>query len=255
MQYREENGLKWLEFDLLADIKSLRHAIFLRHGGISQGPFASLNVSTNCGDKQEHVQFNLNKICKHFQQQIHYPLKLHWAKQCHGKEISHVSSVSSQILTNCDALMTAVPGVALMINHADCQAAIFYDPLNQAIANVHAGWRGNVLNIYEETIQAMRHTFGTHPSNLLVCISPSLGPAEAEFINYTQELPYHFWEFQITPTYFDFWAISEYQLQRAGILPHHIEIARISTYADEKNYFSYRRDQLTGRHGTCVTLI
>ena len=112
-----------------------------------------------------------------------------------------------------------------------------------------------MANIYREAIQAMQQTFGSHPSELLVCISPSLGPEEAEFIHYQSELPEEFWSFQVRPTDFDFWSISEYQLQAEGILPHHIEVARLSTYANAKDFFSYRRDKTTGRHAACITLL
>ena len=123
------------------------------------------------------------------------------------------------------------------MKYADCQIALIYDPVNHAAANIHSGWRGSVANIFQEAILGMQQNYGSHPSNLLVCISPSLGPDEAEFIHYRKELPEPFWDYQVRPTYFDFWSITEAQLQAAGILPHHIEIARISTHANSKDFF------------------
>jgi YfiH family protein len=152
-----------------------------------------------------------------------------------------------------DALITLCPGVGLMINHADCQAAIIYDPIHHAIANVHSGWRGSIQDIYAETIQMMQHIYHSKPQDLLVGISPSLGPDDAQFVKYREELPETFWEFQKTLYYFDFWAISTMQLTRCGVLPHHIEVAGISTYSHPEDYFSYRRGA-AGRHGTIVAL-
>ncbi len=116
-----------------------------------------------------------------------------------------------------------------MIRHADCQATIFYDPEHNAIANVHCGWRGNVQNIYRATAFEMRKTFSSKPENILVGISPSLGPEKSEFINYRKEFPESFLPYEIKPTYFDLWAISRMQLEASGILPHHIEVASICT--------------------------
>ena len=141
-----------------------------------------------------------------------------------------------------------------MVRHADCQAAIFYDPKNKAVANVHSGWRGNVKNIYRSTIQKMRRVFGSKPADLLVCISPSLGPDCAEFIHYKAEFPEDFWAFQIKPYYFNLWAIARYQLELSGILPHHIEIAEICTNTEVEDYFSYRREKVSGRHATLAML-
>lgn len=255
MQRKKEGALEWLEFDLLTDIPHLKHAVFLRHGGHSKGPYKSLNASFMVGDDEGDVKANIEVVRSFFQSGVSVPCKLFWGRQCHESKIALITEESSQESNGVDALATTIPGSVLMIRHADCQAAIFYDPINNAIANVHAGWRGSVQNIYATTIQFMEKTFGSKPANLLVCISPSLGPDDAEFIHYTQELPQEFWNFQVRPTYFDFWAISRHQLQEAGVLPHHIEIASISTYANPRDYFSYRQEKISGRHATCVALV
>lgn len=255
MQRRKQNGLEWLEFDLLSDIPKVKHALFLRQGGCSQGQFASLNAGFYVGDKIEDVISNICRIEEQLKSECPAWLGYAWGRADHGKSIAHIHQHSSQEQINFDGLITDAHGVTLMMKHADCQVALIYDPKHHAAANVHAGWRGSVANIYREAILAMKQAFGSHPADLLVCISPSLGPEEAEFIHYRSELPEEFWSFQIRPNYFDFWSISEYQLQASGILPHHIEVARISTYANRHDFFSYRRDKTTGRHAACITLI
>lgn len=255
MRRLKHNGIEWLEFDLLAKTNHLKHATFLKHGGISVSPFDSLNTSFDVGDHPQCVSRNLELIQEIFQIGSSFPVKLMWAKQSHGKQTQQVDWTSNQETMDCDALMTNVKGLILLIKHADCQAAIFYDPKNQAIANAHAGWRGSVQNIYAQTIESMRNNFGTDPKDLLVCISPSLGPQDAEFIHYRKELPKKFWKFQIRPNYFDFWRISAFQLQEAGVLPEHIEISRISPYSSSSDYFSYRRQRITGRQATCILLL
>lgn len=140
------------------------------------------------------------------------------------------------------------------MRHADCQAALLYDPVQKAIGNVHCGWRGSILNIYEEVVMQMNALYGSQPRDILVCISPSLGPMAAEFIHFKKELPESFWKYQVKPTYFDFWEISKRQLLEVGILEKNIEIAGMCTYTNQKDFFSYRRNKLTGHHGTCIAL-
>jgi len=100
----------------------------------------------------------------------------------------------------------------------------------------------------------MKNKYGSRVDNIHVCISPSLGPHDAEFLNYQNELPPSFWEYQIKPYYFDLWGISKDQLLQAGILEHHIQIAGISTLSNPEDYFSYRREKVSGRHGTFAVM-
>lgn len=256
MQRKRVGSLEWLEFDLLADCPRVKHAVFLRSGGYSEGVFASLNTALYVGDRPDHVHANLQLIQKQLEQEVPHWQKMTSGRGTHGKNIAEVTSHSQEEILDCDGLMSASYGISLMMRHADCQIALLYDPQRHVIANIHAGWRGSVLNIYGEAIQKMQHLFGSHPADLLVCIGPSLCPETSEFIHYRTELPEEFWAFQIKPFYFDFWAINESQLRKAGILPHHLEIARISTYTNANDYFSFRRDQKrTGRNATCITLL
>lgn len=248
MRRNEKNGIHWLEFDLLSEIPNLKHAVFLRHGGASEGPYASLNLAEHVGDNPEQVAINIRKI-----ENLIPISKWVSSKQNHGITINQIDPASKAL--EGDALTTTFPQLALMIHHADCQAAIIYDPRHRAIANVHCGWRGNVQNIYAEVIAYMKKTYHSNPKDLLVCISPSLGPQHSQFVNYRKELPEPFWDFQTKPEYFDLWAISEWQLKNVGVLPSHIEIASICTYANPKDYFSFRRDKITGRHATVVAII
>lgn len=254
LKFNKDN-VQWLEFELLADIPHLKHAVFLRHGGHSEEPFNSLNLSYDNGDRGEDVKRNIENVQNILQSNVSSPIQLFWSVQSHGTNIAFIEPHSPQVCQHIDALGTNHPHLALMIKHADCQAAIFYDTKNHFVMNVHAGWRGNVQNIYAKAIEYMKKKVGSNPSEILVGISPSLGPDDAEFINFGTEFPQELWAFQTRPTYFDLWSISEFQLQQAGILPHHIEIARISTFSNSVDYFSYRRKNLTGRHGTFAMLL
>jgi polyphenol oxidase len=254
MLQKTKNKISWLEFEQLKELgQDIVHGSFLRHGGTSLGPYSTLNISYAVGDKEEHVDENRSRVLKILKKREKI-ISLVTAEQVHKDEIFCVTKKESFEAASCDALITQVPGAVLMIKHADCQAAILYDPMKKALAVVHSGWKGSCLNIYKKTILHMREKFGSRPDDILVSISPSLGPEASEFKNFKEELPEEFWDFQIKPFYFDFWAISDWQLKAAAILPHHIEIAKVCTYSNKEDFYSYRRERVTGRLATCAML-
>jgi len=155
----------------------------------------------------------------------------------------------------CDGLVTDKQGVGLLIKHADCQATIFYDPIQKVIGAVHAGWRGQVQNIYQEAVGQLGKLYGCKPENLVVGVSPSLGPCCAQFIHYETELPANFWEHQVKPLYFDLWEIARRQLIKAGVLGGHIQVAEICTCCNPNDFFSYRRDKVKGRNQSTVIMV
>ncbi len=73
-----------------------------------------------------------------------------------------------------DALITATPGLALVIKTADCLPILLFDPKTRALGAVHAGWRGTVRRIAEKTVGAMRAQYGAEPSRLLAVIGPGI---------------------------------------------------------------------------------
>jgi len=244
---RHTNGtLSWLTFDLFAPFPRFAHGVFLRHGGVSTGNFHSLNFGDVQGDLLENVEANRQKALDALN--IFHYCQL-W--QHHGNQIIQAMPATR---AHGDALTTNQQDLGLVILHADCQATLFYDPTHHAFSNVHCGWQGSVQNIYKETVEAMCALYGSKPENLLVGISPSLGPNASEFINFKKELPQSFYPFQFKSNYFNFWQISRWQLMECGILSHHIEIAEICTYANPADFFSYRRMKVSGRHATIAVL-
>jgi len=247
MLRKKRGSLEWLEFHLFQEFPDLKHAVFLRHGGVSEGPFTSLNAGGGTGDDEEKIKLNRAKMRKHLGCKT-----LVSGKQVHAIQVALAPLENEQ--EECDGLITQAQGTGLFIKHADCQAVIFYDPIEKALGCVHAGWRGNIQNIYGEALGKMRQAFGSKPENIFVGISPSLGPCCGEFIHYEKEIPHQFWPFQIRPLYFDLWEMARSQLLQAGILPHHLEIAPICTCCNPADFYSYRRDKTTGRNATVVCL-
>lgn len=230
-------------------------AMFNRHGGISKGLYASLNVGDNVGDRDGAVLQNRFLVKKNLA--IDYVLR---AKQIHGSEIYCLTEPLTKDLEveGSDALITDQAGVGLMIQQADCQAVLLFDSVREVIAAVHCGWRGSVQNILGRVVATMTNTYGTVPADIQALISPSLGPCCAEFINYQRELPEQFYPFMVGDKYFDFWGISRRQLQDAGVPEQRISAAEICTCCSDA-YFSYRRASRvsqgqTGRNCSVIVL-
>lgn len=249
MDYKNRK-LEWLEFDLLEPYPHIIHGVFMRHGGTSEGPFSSLNLSDRVGDHPDSLKANRETVRK----ATELP-RIIYANQNHGAIVQRIRiGKNDEKIPVADALFTTEKNLGLAVTHADCQAAIFYDPVHEAVGVAHAGWKGIAQDIYGRMVETMNREIGTQAQNLIVCISPSLGPDHAEHKNYRQELPQEFWECQTKPNYFDFWEISKRQLARAGILEKNIEIAGQCTFCEKESYFSYRREKETGRNATIVAL-
>ncbi|MGW8287309.1 MAG: peptidoglycan editing factor PgeF [Desulfobulbales bacterium] len=226
------------------------HGVFNRLGGVSAAPWNSQNVSFRLGDKPEHVRANRKGIKKRLGCD-----RLVSAKQVHESQVFIVKEKPENDLEvdGFDALITDVAGVGLMIQQADCQAVMLFDPVNMAVGIAHVGWRGSVADIIFKTVSAMHLRYNTNAANLTAAISPSLGPCCAEFIHYRHELPKSFHDYQVKPNYFDFWAISHDQLCAVGVKSENIHSPNICTSCN-KNYFSYRREKKTGRCASVIGL-
>ena len=231
------------------------YGMFDRHGGMSTGLYASLNVGDHVGDQETAVQENRRRV-----KAISAIPHLLFAKQVHGTKIFCLTEplLADKEVEAVDALITDLSGVGLMIQQADCQAVLLFDPVREVIAAVHCGWRGSVQGILGRVIQVMVENYKTVPADLQAIISPSLGPCCGQFVNYRQELPAEFQRFMVRDNYFDFWQITRYQLMRAGMSEQRIKSAEICTCCSD-DYFSYRRasrlsDGLTGRNCSVIAL-
>jgi hypothetical protein len=231
------------------------YEMFDRQGGVSTGIFTSLNVGVYVGDDEEAVQENRRKV----RESLGVPLLLS-AKQVHGTGIYCLTEplVENTEIDDVDALVTDLSDVGLMIQQADCQAVLLFDPVKAVIAAIHCGWRGSVQGILAKVITIMVENYGTVQADLQAVISPSLGPCCAEFVNYHRELPEEFHQFMVRDNHFDFWQISRFQLMNAGVSARNIETTAICTCCSD-NYFSYRRATrlsggVTGRNCSVISL-
>ena len=232
-----------------------RYGLFARHGGTSDGPYDSLNVGVYVGDQPKTVAINRQRIQKAMQ--VAAVLS---ARQVHGQGIYCLTEPldEDQEIDGVDALVTDIPDVGLMIQQADCQAVLLFDPKQAVIAAIHCGWRGSVEQIVPKTIEVMARNYGTAATDLQAVISPSLGPCCAEFVNHKRELPPDFRQFMVRDNHFDFWQVTQTQLVKAGVALPHIRTAGQCTCCSE-DYFSYRRTTRqgggpTGRNCSVIAL-
>lgn len=226
MIQKKKGSLEWLEFELLQAFPEVVHGVFLK--------------------PLDFLAPEASELAKE-----HFGLEWLVSKsQVHSARVEPSDSLQIE----CDGILTDRVGEGLLIRHADCQAALFYDPVKKVVGNIHCGWRGSVQNIYKEAVTKLRSLFGSKPTDLHVCISPSLGPDNAEFKHFEMELPKSFHKYQVRPTYFDFWQLAKDQLMEEGIPEKQIEVASICTFAGKEDFFSHRRDTKRGRHGTVIAL-
>ncbi len=252
----DHNGVTYLRFHGLENVDSVSHAVFTRKGGLSRGLYSSLNSSFGVGDKPEWVEGNRRMI-----QKTLGAGELVFCRQVHGTDVRIVSAFPDDraqkrkgIPPVADALVTNVPGQFLVIQVADCQPVMVYDPVRKVVANIHSGWRGSIRNVIGRTVQIMAETFGSAENDLLAGIGPSLGPCCAEFVNYRSEIPRPFWVYKTKNNHFDFWALSRDQLLTAGLVREHIYSSNLCTRCRTDLFYSYRGEGKTGRFAAVIGL-
>jgi YfiH family protein len=135
-----------------------------------------------------------------------------------------------------DSIITNAKNVGLIIRHADCQAALFYDPVKEVIAAVHAGYKGQAQFIYTHTIKKMTDQFGSLPKDIGVAISAGLGIKHSEFINYRNEFPIKLHKYN-QDGFMDLKKMALDELRAAGLLKEHIDIDPRCSYEEEALFY------------------
>lgn len=256
-------ALKPLTFDHLNAFPGLVHGIFSRAGGYSKDAFSGLNVGLGTGDDPDIVNQNRVRVLSSLDL-----TRVLFLNQVHGTDIAVIKSekdaagavwegqgAAPSKIFKADAAVTNRKDLGLVIQVADCQAVVLYDPEKEVIANVHSGWRGSVDDILGRCINAMVTQFGCTPASIRAGIGPSLGPCCAQFINYKQEIPNALWKYKDKDRpYFDFWQISRDQLGAHGVLDEHIETMGLCTRCRTDLFYSFRANKVTGRFAAVIAL-
>ena len=255
--------MAYYQFEGLQD-DTVQHGVFTRLGGVSKGCYASLNLSRSTGDTAEAVQANRNRMNDVFNLKYEDTLTS-WL--VHGNAVRVVDWADrSQNDVHADAMVTNTPGLALTLRFADCVPVLFHDPVKKAIGIAHAGWRGYVVKVMAETVQAMQQAYGSRPQDIVACVGPSIGPSAfevgedvAEQIQSAVHAPIIQRQDAngqpLAKPKVDLWRAAHAQLHEAGLDPNHIEIAALCTASNTHEWFSHRAEQgRTGRFGAMVML-
>lgn len=165
-----------------------------------------------------------------------------------------------------DAMITRAVNVPLMTLAADCLPLLMYDPVQGAVAAVHAGWRSTVVDIAGETVRAMEREFGTNPADILAFLGPAIGvccnevgpEVTAAWREIASDLG-PMTELAVTrpavKEHFDVPRANALLLQRAGVQPDHMDVSNICTKCNLDDWFSHRgQGAATGRQGGVIML-
>ena len=149
----------------------IRHGFSTRLGGVSLGPFGSMNLARNVGDEPEAVAENHRRLAA----AVGYdPSRLYESSQVHGARALRVdgADVLATRSEEADALVTATAGAAVAVRVADCVPVLLAAPGRSAVAAAHAGWRGVVGRVIAAAVEAM----GVAPDALRAAVGPCIGP-------------------------------------------------------------------------------
>ena len=176
----EENTdyVPYLEYPMLKNTRSVRHGFSTRLGGVSEGYYASMNLSFDRGDKKEAVAENFRRIGEALGVRCE---DMVLSRQTHTTNVRIVTDTDrgkgitrERDYTDVDGLVTNVPGICLVTSYADCVPLFFVDPVKKVIGLSHSGWRGTVGKIGRKTVELMHERFGSDPADILAAVGPSV---------------------------------------------------------------------------------
>ncbi len=235
---------------LRVNLLPVPHGFFTRRGGVSTGPFASLNCSLSSRDAREAVMENRGRVADAVGVAR---MNLLGCTQVHGIEVAHVETGwEPGNGPRADAMVTSRRGLALGIVTADCAPLLFADREAGVAGAAHAGWRGAVAGIIEATLAAMVK-LGARADRIFAAVGPCIGQASYEvaadlrdavlardqadaryFADGTREAR---WQFDL-PGY------CAARLRAEGVAD--VAMTGVDTLADEERFFSHRRRTLAG---------
>lgn len=253
--FREiEKEVPYLEYPLLTDTKIVRHGFSTRLGGVSQGCYASMNLSFTRGDDEAAVRENYHRIAKSIgvkcenmvlSQQTHTTNVRVVTEKDKGKGI-----VKPLDYTDVDGMVTNIHGICLVTFYADCVPLYFVDPVQKAIGLSHSGWRGTVGKIGKETIRKMEEQYGSDPKDILAAVGPSICKdcyevSEDVILEFQKNFKERYWKdlfyrkengkYQL-----DLWKANEIIFKESGILPEHIAVTNVCTHCNSEILYSHR---------------
>lgn len=222
-----------------------------RVGGVSLPPWNSLNLGAHCGDNLAHVEENRRRVYEN----AHFPSKPVWLEQVHGKTVLKLTG-EPYTDKRADASYSATPGTVCAVMTADCLPVLFCNKSGTEVAAAHAGWRGLCEGVLEETVAC----FQDAPQNIIAWLGPAIGPDAFEVGPEVREA-FMAKDAQAERAFrpsADKYIANIYQLARQRLA--NVGVTQLyggdrCTFSEEDDFFSYRRDRITGRMASFIWLI
>ena len=250
----EDGEVPYLRYPLLSDTGIVKHGFSTRLGGVSEGCYASMNLSFTRGDREEDVRENFCRIADAIGVRCE---DMVFSQQTHTSNVRVVTEADrGMVITrplawqDVDGLVTDVPGICLVTFYADCVPLFFVDPVKKVIGLSHSGWRGTVAKIGKETVRKMREVYGCDPGDILAAVGPSICQdcyeVSEEVIRQFQE---HFSEKDWASLFYkkengkyqmDLWRANEMIFLESGIKTEHIAVTNICTHCNSEVLYSHR---------------
>lgn len=228
----------------------------LRTGGVSQPPYAELNLGDHVGDVPEAVHGNRERLAERLGAAPTF------MQQVHGTVVANLPS--AQPVPVADACTSRTPGTVCTIMVADCLAVLFCDTEGRAVAAAHAGWRGLAGGVLEQTVACLRSSLPTD-AELLGWLGPCIGPTafevgdevRAAFVEVVPAASALFQAHGPGKWLADLPALARQRLASVGVDAVHGNdgSAAWCTVSQPSRFFSHRRDGVSGRMAACVWLV
>jgi YfiH family protein len=243
----------FLESALLRE-SGFRHAFFTRRGGVSEGPYATLNFSRAVGDAPERVMQNLALAGETLGLP---PDRIYFLSQVHGNGAVRLNGdepAEAVLEREGDAVVSRAPGVACGVRTADCVPILVADRRSGAVGAIHAGWRGVVRGVIEAGVNALRDAAGGEPE-LVAALGPHIrlwsfevDEDVAEELAAASPVPCVVRRPGMKP-HVRLDNIVRAKLTAAGVAAEHIDDVGGCTVTEAERFFSFRRDgKVGGRH-------
>lgn len=234
------------------------HGISTRQGGVSEAPYATLNLSYAVDDDPERVTENRRRFALAVGGDPERQLS---ARQVHGDAVLMVDDHyrTGGPPPEVDIQITDRPGWLLSLRFADCVPIVLAHPERRAIGVVHSGWRGTRIRAVATAIRALEERYGAEPGGLLVGIGPSIGPCCFEV---GEEVAREFADPPggVVPgkrdrPHVDLWALNRAAAIEAGVPAERVRVAEICTKCQADCFFSHRAHGFpAGRFGAAIGL-
>lgn len=231
--------------------KRVRSLVTTRHGGVSTGAYASLNLGDHVGDDPSAVTENRRRVAAAL------PAAPLWLSQVHGLTVLEVGGeFATGRAPEADAAFSRRTGTVCAVMTADCLPVFICDRSGSVVAVAHAGWRGLLGGVLEQTVRAM-----TCPgTELLAWLGPAIGPGAFEvgdevrsaFVSAHDEAAAGFEVRQPGKWLADIYLLARQALARVGVTA--VYGGGCCTASDAARFFSYRRDGVTGRMASLIWL-